>query len=177
MPEKFTGRCECGAITYEFSDAPDFVANCYCKDCQRSSGAVMGSYFSVAEDDFTLLGGDPKGYSYVAASGNTLVRNFCPECGARVFTDHLSGFPGQVFVMLGSLDDPERVKPPIMEILTRERISCTKALAVPQYPARRDAAPGSAQESAPGGCGLVRSSEAPVAVRKYRSCMDGHGLL
>ena len=27
MPE-FTGRCACGALTYEFSNAPDFVANC-----------------------------------------------------------------------------------------------------------------------------------------------------
>ena len=153
MPEKFTGRCEWSAITYEFTKAPEFVANCYCKDCQRSSGGVMGSYFSVAQDDFTLLSGSPKGYSYVAASGNTLVRNFCPECGARVFTDHLSGFPGQVFVMLGSVDDPERIKPPIMEIFTRDRISWTKALDVPQYPARPDAAPGSPEESAPGGCG------------------------
>ncbi|MDQ1058337.1 hypothetical protein QFZ23_002238 [Arthrobacter globiformis] len=55
MSEKFTGRCECGALTYEFSNTPDVIANCYCKDCQRSSGGVMATYFSVAQDDFKLL--------------------------------------------------------------------------------------------------------------------------
>ena len=139
MSEKFSGGCACGAVRFEFSSAPEFVANCYCKDCQRSSGGVMATYFSAAEDDFTLLSGSPRSYPYVAASGNTLERRFCPDCGARVFTDKLSGFPGQVFVMLGGLDDPERIKPPIMEIFTRFRTSWTKVLDVPQYPGRPDA--------------------------------------
>jgi hypothetical protein len=153
MADTFTGRCECSALTYEFSNAPDFVANCYCKDCQRSSGGVMASYFSVAEDDFKLLSGTPHSYPYVADSGNTLERNFCPECGSRVFTNRLSGFPGQVFVMLGSVNDPERIKPPIMEIFTAHRMSWTKALDVPQYWARPDADPESAGKRMPGGCG------------------------
>lgn len=153
MSDKFTGRCECGALTYEFGNAPDFVANCYCKDCQRSSGGVMATYFSVAQDDFKLLSGSPRSYPYVADTGNTLERNFCPECGARVFTDKLSGFPGQVFVMLGSLDDPESVKPPIMEIFTARRIPWTKALDVPQHRARPDADPQSTEGRMPGGCG------------------------
>ncbi|WP_091226070.1 GFA family protein [Microbacterium sp. 3J1] len=153
MPDTFTGRCECGAITYEFTKAPDFVADCYCRDCQRASGGVMASYFSVGLDDFTLLSGTPSTYPYVADSGNTLDRAFCPDCGARLFNVNLSGFPGQMFVMLGSLDDPESVKPPIMEIFTARRISWTKALDVPQYPARPDAVPGSAEGRLPGGCG------------------------
>uniref|UniRef100_UPI003898F06B GFA family protein n=1 Tax=Actinoplanes oblitus TaxID=3040509 RepID=UPI003898F06B len=53
-----------------------------------------GTYFSVAADDFKLLSGNPRSYPYVAAAGNTLERNFCPDCGTRVFTDKLSGFPG-----------------------------------------------------------------------------------
>jgi hypothetical protein len=89
----------------------------------------------------------------VADSGNTLERHFCPDCGARVYTDKLSGFPGQVFVMLGSLDDPEGIKPPIMEIFTTCRISWTKALDVPQYHARPDADERSTEGSAPRGCG------------------------
>jgi hypothetical protein len=153
MTDKFTGRCECGAVTYEFTKAPDFVANCYCQDCQRASGGVMASYFSVDVDDFTLLSGPLRTYPYVADSGNTLDRAFCPECGSRLFNVNLSGFPGQMFVMLGSLDDPESVKPPIMEIFTARRISWTKALDVPQYPARPDAAPGSTEGRLVGGCG------------------------
>jgi hypothetical protein len=153
MPEKFTGRCACGALTYEFTTAPDFVANCHCRDCQQSSGAVLATYFSVAADDFRLLTGTPRGYAYVAASGNTVSRNFCPECGARVFTDRLSGFPGQVFVMLGSLDDPAAVKPPIMEIFTRFRVPWTVPLDVPQHPGRPDGQELPPGERAGEGCG------------------------
>ena len=138
MTEKFTGRCECGAVTYEFGNAPEFVANCYCKDCQKSSGAIMATYFSVDADDFKLLSGTPRSYPYIAASGNTLERIFCANCGTRLFQDKLSGFPIQVFVLLGSLDDPERIQPPIMEIFPKFRISWRKAYDVPQYPGRPD---------------------------------------
>ncbi|MBB5711851.1 hypothetical protein FHT02_003103 [Sphingomonas xinjiangensis] len=100
----------------------------------------MSTYFSVPASDFKLLRGEPKSFTYVADSGNKLDRNFCPECGARVFTDKLQGFPGTVFVMLGALDHTDEVKPPIMEIFTKRRIPWTKELDVPQYLARPDAA-------------------------------------
>ncbi|WP_184089391.1 GFA family protein [Sphingomonas xinjiangensis] len=140
MSGKHTGRCACGAIQFEFNSDPTFVADCYCTDCQKSSGAVMSTYFSVPASDFKLLRGEPKSFTYVADSGNKLDRNFCPECGARVFTDKLQGFPGTVFVMLGALDHTDEVKPPIMEIFTKRRIPWTKELDVPQYLARPDAA-------------------------------------
>ncbi|PSJ43411.1 GFA family protein [Allosphingosinicella deserti] len=139
MANKHMGRCSCGAVTFEFSSDPTFVADCYCIDCQKSSGGVMSTYLSVPEEDFVLLSGEPKGFQYTADSGNTLVRNFCPTCGARVFTNQLQGFPGTVFVMMGALDHPEAIIPPIMEIFTKRRIAWTRALDVPQYPARPDA--------------------------------------
>jgi hypothetical protein len=55
----------------------------------------MATYFSVDQDHFKLLSGSPRSHPYVADSGNTLERNFCPDCDARVYTDKLSGFPGQ----------------------------------------------------------------------------------
>ncbi len=139
MTAKFTGACACGHVRFEFANSPAFVADCYCLDCQKSSGGVMASYFSVPESEFVLISGDPKGFSYVADTGNTLRRRFCPECGARVFTDELQGFPGIVFVMLGALDHPEMIDPPMMEIFTKRRLPWTKELDVPQHLARPDA--------------------------------------
>src|SRR4051794_39223148 len=109
MPDPYSGRCACGRITYAFTAAPDFIANCYCQDCQRSSGSVLASYFRVDVDDFTLLSGTPRSYGYTADSGNTLVWSFCPDCGSRLVNEQLAGFPGKMFVMLGSLDDPELI--------------------------------------------------------------------
>src|SRR5262245_40490671 len=47
-------------------------------------------------------------------------RNFCPKCGARVFTSNLEGFPGTIFVTLGSLDNPEGIEP-VLEMFTKRR--------------------------------------------------------
>jgi len=45
-----------------------------------------------------------------------------PDCGARVFTNQLESFPETVFVMLGSMDQPERSVPPLLEIFTKRRL-------------------------------------------------------
>ena len=133
MTKKYTAQCVCGAVKFAFNTDPTFVADCYCKDCQKASGGAMATFFGVPEDDFTLLSGNPKSFPYVAESGKRLERNFCPECGARLFTTNLGSFPGTVFVMLGSLDQPELVKP-LMEIFTKRRLKWTKPLDLPQFP-------------------------------------------
>jgi hypothetical protein len=84
------------------------------------------------EDDFTLISGDPKAFHYVAQSGKGLDRNFCPTCGARVFTSNLEGFPGMIFVTLGSLDNPESIEP-MLEMFTKRRLKWVKPLDLPQF--------------------------------------------
>src|SRR5215510_4249461 len=133
MAKKHTGQCACGAIKFEFDTDPTFVADCNCKDCQRASGGAMATWFGVPEDDFTLTKGNPKSFHYTADSGHGLDRNFCPDCGARLFTNHLEGFPGLVFVQIGSLDSSGGIAPK-MEIFNKRRLKWTKALDVPQFP-------------------------------------------
>jgi len=133
MPKKHTAQCACGAIKFEFDTDPTFVADCNCKDCQRASGGAMATWFGVPEDDFTLTKGNPKSFHYTADSGHGLDRNFCPDCGARLFTNHLEGFPGLVFVQIGSLDSSGGIAPK-MEIFNKRRLKWTKALDVPQFP-------------------------------------------
>src|SRR5262249_23863400 len=76
-----------------------------------ASGGEAATFFGVPEDDFTLISGEPKAFHYIAQSGKGLDRNFCPNCGARVFTTNLESFPGTVFVTIGSLDNPKAIKP------------------------------------------------------------------
>lgn len=132
MPKKYTARCACGAVTFEFDSDPSFIANCHCLDCKKASGGEVATFFGVPDDDFTLLSGSPKALHYVAASGKGLDRNFCPECGARVFTTNLESFPGTVFVQLGSLDHPELIAPRL-EMFTKRRLSWNKPLDMPQF--------------------------------------------
>jgi hypothetical protein len=93
MAKKHTAQCACGAVKFEFNTDPTFVAVCHCLDCKKASGGEAATFFGVPEDDFTLISGEPKSFHYIAQSGNGLNRNYCPNCGARVFTNNLEGFP------------------------------------------------------------------------------------
>src|SRR5262245_55531260 len=121
MAKKHTGRCACGAIRFEFDSEPSFVATCHCLDCKKPSGGEAATFFAVPESDFTLVSGNPKGYAYVAASGNRLERVFCPECGARVYSRNLESFPGMVCPTIGSLDAPG-VFAPKLEMFVKRRL-------------------------------------------------------
>jgi hypothetical protein len=133
MTRKYTGQCACGACKFEFDTDPEFIANCHCNDCKRASGGEMATFFGIPANDFFLVSGRPKPFHYIAESGKGLDRNFCPDCGARLFTSNLETFPGAVFVMLGSLDRPELIAPKL-EMFTKRRLHWMRALDLPQFP-------------------------------------------
>src|SRR5262245_33754817 len=132
MTKKYTGQCACGACKFEFDTDPAFIANCHCNDCKRASGGEMATFFGIPATDFTLISGKPKPFHYISESGKGLDRNFCPECGSRMFTSNLESFPGTVFVMLGSLDHPELIAPKL-EMFTKRRLKWAKPLDIPQF--------------------------------------------
>jgi len=133
MARKYTAQCACGAVKFEFNVAPTFIAVCHCLDCKKASGGEAATFFGVPADDFTLISGRPKSFHYVAESGKGLDRNFCPDCGARLFTSNLESFPNTVFVTIGSLDEPARIEPKL-EMFTKRRLKWANALDVPQFP-------------------------------------------
>lgn len=134
MSKKYTAQCACGACKFEFDSDPGFIANCHCADCKKASGGVMATFLGVTTDDFTLTSGTPKAFHYTSDAGKGLDRNFCPDCGARLFTSNLESFPGMVFVAIGSLDRPELVEPKL-EMFTRRRLHWVTPMSVPQFPA------------------------------------------
>ena len=103
-----------------------------CLDCKKATGGEAATFFGVPENDFTLISGTPKAFHYIAQSGKGLDRNFCPECGARVFSSNLESFPGTIFATLGSLDDLQGITP-MLEIFTRRRLAWVKPLDLPQF--------------------------------------------
>src|SRR5262249_15699931 len=132
MAKKHTGRCACGSVKFEFDTDPSFLAVCHCLDCKKASGGEAATFFGIPLDDFTLTSAQAKGFPYVADSGNGPDRNFCPQCGGRVFPNPLEGFPGLVFVTLGSLDDPAGIQP-TLEMFIKRRLPWAKPLDLPQF--------------------------------------------
>jgi hypothetical protein len=132
MAKKHTGQCACGRIKFEFDTDPTFVAVCHCLDCKRASGGEAATFFGVPEDDFTVSSGQPKAFHYIAQSGKGLDRNFCPDCGSRVFSSNLESFPGAIFVTVGSLDNAAGIEP-ILEMFTKRRLKWAAPLPLPQF--------------------------------------------
>ena len=112
-----SGQCFCGAITYQVSGEPDFVALCHCIDCRRASGAPMVAWAMFPEAALTLTKGRPKTIN----SSGTAMRSFCVDCGSGLFYRNEAVLPGIVDVQTATLDNPEAL-PPTLQMQTAERI-------------------------------------------------------
>ena len=80
-----TGGCACGAVRYECSADPIMAANCYCTDCQHSTGTAMASVLLVPKAALKLTG-ELKHYESTGDSGNKVSRGFCPNCGSPILS-------------------------------------------------------------------------------------------
>ncbi|MGO8249097.1 hypothetical protein ACC809_36055, partial [Rhizobium johnstonii] len=52
--------------------------------------------------------------------------------GLRIFTSNLESFPGEVFVTIGSLGNPQGIEPGL-EMFTKRRLDWAKPLPLPKF--------------------------------------------
>ena len=109
MPTIFAGGCLCGQVRCECTAEPLFMGNCHCRDCQKASRSAYGTDIGLPAAALKITG-TVKSYDSKAASGNTLSRGFCPECGASLFAK-TSALPDLAMISAGSLDDPSLYQP------------------------------------------------------------------
>lgn len=106
-----TGRCLCGAVTYELSSEPQMMALCHCRDCQHVTGGEPAAVALIAKGGFKLRQGELRTYACQGDSGNRVERHFCAACGSHL----LSGLESGPFdaVKVGTLDEPLPLQPQI----------------------------------------------------------------
>ena len=107
---QFTGGCLCGTIRYEVNAEPQGIQNCHCDNCRKVTGSAFATNIFVADDDVVITQGEPRSHSHIADSGNTLVKEFCANCGSQLF-GHGTGRPGVRNIKVGSIDDASFVQP------------------------------------------------------------------
>lgn len=109
MAAKIVGGCMCGAVRYESTSDAVMQASCYCRDCQRASGAAFAPVLLVPKEAFKVTKGKLKQYEVTGDSGGKVSRGFCADCGSPIMS-LLSAMPFTA-IKAGSLDDPNQFKP------------------------------------------------------------------
>lgn len=109
MPSSLTGSCLCGAIRYRVEAPITELRACHCMHCQKASGAHGAVVASMPSSAFRITQGTPKRYDAIAASGRTLYRYFCGDCGSPIYSQRATT-PETVSVRAGTLDSMPEVK-------------------------------------------------------------------
>jgi hypothetical protein len=122
---KLTGRCLCGQTRYRATGTPLWVAHCHCASCRRATGAPITTYAGFAAEHFAYTAGEPKRF----ASSEGVSRSFCGHCGTPL-TYEGARWPGEVHVLVGTLDRPEAVTP-TREAFAEERLPWMQLAAPP----------------------------------------------
>lgn len=104
-----TGSCLCKQVRYSIAAAPLITRVCWCRVCQyfAAGNAAISACF---KRDAATIDGETKDYVSIADSGSVMHRRFCPTCGVHLFSEAESR-PHLIFVRVGTLDDPELVRP------------------------------------------------------------------
>ncbi len=96
------GSCLCGAVKFQAYAAPLRVSHCHCIMCQKQHGAAYGSYATFNESDIKISQGIDKITSF--KSTDTVLRNFCSQCGSNISWQSTSHSPAQTGYALGIFD-------------------------------------------------------------------------
>ena len=95
-----TGRCLCGAVSYEATGALRDVVVCHCRMCRKAHGHV-GAYTASARDALRLV--EARGLKWYRSSAQAR-RGFCSECGATLFWE--GDGRDTMSIAAGTLDEP-----------------------------------------------------------------------
>ena len=69
-----TGGCQCGAVRYALSKAPNRVNICHCRMCQKATGAPFASYADIEHEDFAWTRGKPAAFKSSSIAERVLRR-------------------------------------------------------------------------------------------------------
>lgn len=110
------GRCRCGEVHLELTDAPIMTAACHCTGCQRMSGSAYSLTAMVPTTGLRVTRGAP-----VIGGARTegLDHFFCPSCMSWLFTRPA----GVDFVNLRpTMMEDTRWFEPFIETMTRDKL-------------------------------------------------------
>jgi hypothetical protein len=98
-----TGRCLCGAVTYEVCGPLRDIVLCHCIECQRWSGHT-GAFASTRAEHLAVAETSTLRWVASPASTRHAERGFCDQCGSSLFWKAKDA--ERVGIAAGTLDRP-----------------------------------------------------------------------
>ena len=105
-----TGKCSCGLVRYELSEAPLFTHACHCADCQRSTGSAFVIHTLTTKSGFKISG-ETKSTTLPTGSGAGYDPHFSSKCGTFIWCEYHVAPKGFLVLRTGTLDKPNNVEP------------------------------------------------------------------
>lgn len=131
-----TGRCACGTVRYQVTQAPLIVHCCHCRWCQRESGAAFAMNAWIESRFVQLTSGKVETVPLPSESGYGQIFHRCETCKVAMWSNYLSAGKKFAFVRVGTLDDPDSL-PPDIHIYTESKqpwlVLEPDTLQMPQY--------------------------------------------
>ena len=87
MAKTVTGGCLCGAVRYAYDGEVGAAGYCHCADCRKVSGSAFGVSVRVTAAGFSIVAGQPKGYTKAGDSGRPAVISDMPDAYAETFRE------------------------------------------------------------------------------------------
>ena len=108
MKLPLTGRCQCGKIRYEVTEAPQLVYTCHCIDCQRITSSAFSLGIALPETGFRLTADEPRPLQRMADSERLNIRFVCLDCACWIYSQPCDGV---IRVRAGTLEDTSWLQP------------------------------------------------------------------
>jgi hypothetical protein len=78
--------------------------------CKKATSTSFATLVYYKEDNFEKINGKTSIYEYASDRGNTLIKEFCKNCGSLLYGTN-TGRPGIRSIYVGCLDDASFVEP------------------------------------------------------------------
>jgi len=98
-----TGRCLCGAVTYEVRGPLRDILLCHCVECRRWAGSTV-PFAATNADDLVLREDGALRWIDSPDSDHDARRGFCGECGSSLFWQAAGS--ERIGIAAGTLDEP-----------------------------------------------------------------------
>jgi hypothetical protein len=105
-PRKLAGKCLCGAVQYEVSDAFEYALNCHCSNCRRATGSAFKPFGGIQRASLRLTAGE---HDLLIFGGDDACDIHCKHCGSLLYSEFRAS--ARAHVTFGSLVDPPSLSP------------------------------------------------------------------